>query len=44
MHAIKTMHSATEEADAKDNCIAGIVKILERYHDKLPQAEYDTLY
>lgn len=44
MTAIKTMHTASEDDDAKDNCTAAIVRILERYHDKLPQAEYDTLF
>ena len=42
--AIKTMHSRTQADDAKDNCLAALVKILEKYHDKMPQAEYETLY
>jgi len=31
--AIKQMHTASEEPDAKDNCLAAIVRILERYRD-----------
>lgn len=42
--AIKTMHSRTEADDAKDNCLAAIVRILEKFHDKMPQAEYELLY
>ena len=38
------MHTASEEQDAKDNCTAAIVRILERYHDKMPQEEYNTLF
>ena len=38
------MHTASEEGDAKDNCVACIVRILERYNDKLPPAEYDTMF
>lgn len=44
LSAIKQMHTASAEADAKDNCIACIVRILEKYHDKLPAGEYDTLF
>lgn len=44
MQAIKNMHQASEEDDAKDNCIACLVRILERYHDKLPQDEYNMLF
>lgn len=44
MQAIKTMHTASEDDDAKDNCTAAIVRILERYHDKMDQAEYETLF
>lgn len=44
MQAIKKMHKASAEEDAKDNCIACFVRILERYHDKLPQDEYNVLF
>ena len=44
MQAIKNMHQASLEEDAKDNCIACIVRILERYHDKMPQDEYNTMF
>ena len=44
MQAIKKMHKASAEEDAKDNCIACFVRILERYQDKLPQDEYNVLF
>ena len=44
MQAIRNMHQASAEDDAKDNCIACFVRIMERYHDKLPQDEYNVLF
>ena len=44
LETIKRMHQCTEEADAKDNCVAGIVRILDRYHDKMPAETYDQLF
>ena len=38
------MHTASGHDAAKDNCLAAIVRILEKYHDKLPADEYNTLY
>lgn len=44
MQAIKNMYEAVAEQDAKDNCVACLVRILERYHDKLPENEYNVLF
>ena len=38
------MHAASDEDDAKDNCVACIVRILERYHSQMPVDEYNTLF
>ena len=38
------MHTNSDEDDAKDNCLAAIVRILEKYSAKLPQDEYNTLF
>lgn len=42
--AIRAMHLASEEDDAKDNCLAAFVRILERYHDQIPAGEYEELF
>ena len=36
MTCIKEMHTASEEADAKDNCIACLVRIIERHSESIP--------
>ena len=38
------MHMSSDDEAAKDNCIACIVRILEKYHAKLPQEESDMLF
>ena len=44
MQAIRSMYQASAEQDAKDNCLAGFVRILEKYHDQLPEDERNTLF
>lgn len=38
------MHIASDEDDAKDNCLAAFVRILERYHAHLPADESEALF
>ena len=38
------MHQASDEDDAKDNCLAAFVRILERYHEQLPANESEELF
>ena len=44
LQAIKQMHMSSDDEAAKDNCIACIVRILEKYHAKLPLEESDVLF
>lgn len=44
LSAIKTMHTNSEDKDAKDNCIASIVRILETYGSSMDVNEYNTLF
>jgi hypothetical protein len=44
MTTVKTMYAATKEDDAKDNCIACLVRILERYRQSLPPDQYNILF
>lgn len=38
------MHSNSDAEDAKDNCIACLVRILEKYAETIGQQEYDILF
>jgi hypothetical protein len=44
MMAVKQMHSNSDAEDAKDNCIACLVRILEKYAETIGQQEYDILF
>ena len=37
MTCVKNMHAASQEADAKDNCVATLAKIIEKYQASLPK-------
>ena len=38
------MHAASDDDGAKDNCVACLVKILERYSDQLPENDLNTMF
>ena len=42
--AIKQMHEASSEQDSKDNCVASIARIAEKYQKTMPEAEFNTLF
>ena len=37
LDTVKAMHTNTKEDDAKDNCVACVVRIVEKYGNKLPE-------
>ena len=44
MTCIKNMHTASEEEDAKDNCIASLVRIIERHGESIPNEQKVVLF
>jgi len=44
LECVKKMHTASDEDDAKDNCIATITRILERHSDSFSEQERNTYF
>ena len=38
------MHTATMEDDAKENCVATIIRIIDLYGDHFSEADYNLLF
>jgi hypothetical protein len=38
------MHTATVEDDAKENCVATIIRIIDIFGSHFPEAEYNILF
>lgn len=38
------MHSATAEDDAKENCVATIIRIIDLYQNQFSEADYNVLF
>lgn len=44
LQTVKNMHTATEPDDAKENCVATIIRIIDIYGHQFTEADYNVLF
>lgn len=44
MDAVQLMHTKSDAADAKDNCVATLIRILDHYPTEFPEQVYNDLF